>query len=138
MAPKGPAGVRRSPSPMVSAATGPDAKEQQGSSQLATKQPDGRTATPTLVWASGSVSHARTEMLHGWRTLAMAIVLLRYRPPLTATTTGSSASRRSSPLLVALEAFPTRDTTIGANGPGRPRARCSYRAGGCLAIAPEF
>ncbi|KAE8787650.1 hypothetical protein D1007_38474 [Hordeum vulgare] len=58
----GPAGACRSPSPMANAATGPDAQEQQGSSQPVTKQADGRTATPSLVRASGSASRARSEM----------------------------------------------------------------------------
>ncbi|KAE8767561.1 hypothetical protein D1007_61055 [Hordeum vulgare] len=79
-APAGPARAHRSPSPVVNAATGPDAQEQQGSSQTATEQPDGRTATPSLVRASGSASRARPEMTHGRRTLAMDAVLLRYRP----------------------------------------------------------
>ncbi|KAE8767147.1 hypothetical protein D1007_61532 [Hordeum vulgare] len=78
--PVGPAGARRSPSPMVNATTGPDAQEQQGSSQPATKKPDGRTATPSLVRASGSASRTRSEMPHGRRALAMAAELLRYRP----------------------------------------------------------
>ncbi|KAE8817753.1 hypothetical protein D1007_04519 [Hordeum vulgare] len=78
--PVGPACVRRSPSPMVNAATGPDAQEEQGSSQPATEQPDGRIATPSLVRASGSASRARQEMPHGRRTLTMAIELIRYRP----------------------------------------------------------
>ncbi|KAE8770748.1 hypothetical protein D1007_57475 [Hordeum vulgare] len=60
----GPAGTRRSPSPMENTATGPDAQEQQGSSQLATEQPDGRTATPSLVRASGSAPCAWPEMPH--------------------------------------------------------------------------
>ncbi|KAE8809721.1 hypothetical protein D1007_13610 [Hordeum vulgare] len=76
----GPAGARRSPSPMVNAATGPDAQEQQGSSQPATEQPDGRTATPSLVSAYRSASRARPEMPHVRRALAMASELLRYRP----------------------------------------------------------
>ncbi|KAE8766694.1 hypothetical protein D1007_62051 [Hordeum vulgare] len=65
---------------MVNAATGPDAQEQQGSSQPATEPPDGRTATPSLVRASESASRPRSEMPHGWRALAMATELLRYRP----------------------------------------------------------
>ncbi|KAE8817894.1 hypothetical protein D1007_04242 [Hordeum vulgare] len=75
-----PTGACRSPSPVVSAATGPDAQEQQGSSQPNNEQADGRTATPSLVRASGSASHARPKMPHGRRTLAMATRLLRYRP----------------------------------------------------------
>ncbi|KAE8813973.1 hypothetical protein D1007_08895 [Hordeum vulgare] len=78
--PVGPTGARRSPSPMANAATGPDVQEQQGSSQSATEQPDGRTATPSLVRDSGSASCARPEMLHGRHALAMATELLRYRP----------------------------------------------------------
>ncbi|KAI4992054.1 hypothetical protein ZWY2020_041917 [Hordeum vulgare] len=75
----GPAGTHRSPSPMVNAATGPDAQEQ-GSSQPATEQPDSRTTTPSLVRASGSALRARSEMPHGRRALAMASELLCYRP----------------------------------------------------------
>ncbi|KAE8802887.1 hypothetical protein D1007_21321 [Hordeum vulgare] len=78
--PAGPAGARRSLSPVMNAATGPDVMDQQGSSQSATKHPDGRTATPSLVWASGSASRSRPEMPHDRRPLAMAIELLRYRP----------------------------------------------------------
>ncbi|KAE8817754.1 hypothetical protein D1007_04520 [Hordeum vulgare] len=76
----GPAGACRSPSPMVNAAMGPSAQEQQGSSHPATEQPDGRTATMSLVRASGSASRARLEMPHGRHVLAMATELLRYRP----------------------------------------------------------
>ncbi|KAE8795310.1 hypothetical protein D1007_29806 [Hordeum vulgare] len=79
-APVGPTGTRRSPSPVVNAATGFDAQEQQGSSQPASEHPDGRTTTPLLVWASRSASHAWLEMSHGRRMLAMATELLRYRP----------------------------------------------------------
>ncbi|KAE8808456.1 hypothetical protein D1007_15010 [Hordeum vulgare] len=79
-APVGPAGTRRSPSPMVNAATGPDAQEQQDSSQPVTKHPDSRTATQSLVRASGSALRAQPEMPHGRCTLAMATELLRYRP----------------------------------------------------------
>ncbi|KAE8794322.1 hypothetical protein D1007_30961 [Hordeum vulgare] len=75
-----PAGSRRSPSPMVNAATGPDVQEQQGSSESATEQPNGHTATPSLVPASGSASRARPEMPHGRRTLSMVAELLRYWP----------------------------------------------------------
>ncbi|KAE8769837.1 hypothetical protein D1007_58562 [Hordeum vulgare] len=60
-------------------ATGPNVQEQQGSSQPATEQPDGRTTTPSLIRASGSASRARPKMSHGRRTLAMATELLRYR-----------------------------------------------------------
>ncbi|KAE8809210.1 hypothetical protein D1007_14255 [Hordeum vulgare] len=76
----GPAGVCRSPSPMVNTAMGPDAQVQQGSSQPATEQPDGRTATPSLVRASGSAWRARSGMTHGRRALSMATELLRYWP----------------------------------------------------------
>ncbi|KAE8782362.1 hypothetical protein D1007_44280 [Hordeum vulgare] len=79
-APVGPSGARRSPSPMANATTGPDAQEQQGSSQPATEQPDGRTATPLLIQDSGSASCARTEMPHGRHALAMATELLCYQP----------------------------------------------------------
>ncbi|KAE8803663.1 hypothetical protein D1007_20434 [Hordeum vulgare] len=81
-APVGPTGTCRPPSPMVNTATGPDAEEQQGSSQPATEQPDGRTATPSLVRAFGSASRTRPKMSHGRRALAMAAELLRYRPTL--------------------------------------------------------
>ncbi|KAE8790483.1 hypothetical protein D1007_35135 [Hordeum vulgare] len=79
-APAGPASARRSPLPVVNAPTGLDAQEQQGSSQQATEHPNGRTATPSLVRASGSASRARPEMPHGRRALAMFIELLHYRP----------------------------------------------------------
>ncbi|KAE8796126.1 hypothetical protein D1007_28986 [Hordeum vulgare] len=79
-APAGPVGARRSPSPVVNAATGSNAQEQQGSSQPATEQPDGRTATPSIVRAFGLASRARPKMPHGRRVLAMATKLLRYRP----------------------------------------------------------
>ncbi|KAE8799272.1 hypothetical protein D1007_25401 [Hordeum vulgare] len=82
MAPAGPAGARRSPSPVVNAATGPDAQEQQGSSQPTIEHHDGRTATLSLVWASRATSHARPEMPHGRRALSMAAELLRYRSAL--------------------------------------------------------
>ncbi|KAE8806114.1 hypothetical protein D1007_17716 [Hordeum vulgare] len=81
-APMGPAGARWSPSPMVNAAAGPDAKEKQGSFLSATERLDGRTATPSLVGAFGSASRAWPEMPHGQRALAMAAELLRYRPAL--------------------------------------------------------
>ncbi|KAE8791804.1 hypothetical protein D1007_33695 [Hordeum vulgare] len=54
----GAAAARRSPSPMVDAATGPEAQEQQGSSQPATKPINGRTTTPSLARPSGSASRA--------------------------------------------------------------------------------
>ncbi|KAE8777207.1 hypothetical protein D1007_50064 [Hordeum vulgare] len=75
-----PVGARRPPSPVVKAATGPDAHEQQGSSQPATEQADDRIATPSIVWTSGSASRARPEMSHGRRALSMVIELLRYWP----------------------------------------------------------
>ncbi|KAE8801352.1 hypothetical protein D1007_23049 [Hordeum vulgare] len=71
--------MHSSRSPVVNAAMGPDTKEQQGSCQPATEQADGRTATLSLVRASRSASHARPEMPHGRRTLAMATELLHYR-----------------------------------------------------------
>ncbi|KAE8778740.1 hypothetical protein D1007_48334 [Hordeum vulgare] len=80
IAPRGPAGVRPLPSPVVNTATGPNAHEQQGSSQPATEQADGRTATSSLVRPSRSVSRARPEMSHGRRALAKATELFRYRP----------------------------------------------------------
>ncbi|KAE8768253.1 hypothetical protein D1007_60290 [Hordeum vulgare] len=76
----GPADARRSPSPVVNAATGPDTQEQQGSSQLATEHRDDRTTTPSLVRASRATSHDRPEMPHSRRALAMATELLRYWP----------------------------------------------------------
>ncbi|KAE8819215.1 hypothetical protein D1007_02969 [Hordeum vulgare] len=79
-APMGPVGARLSRSTVVNAATGPNAQEQQGSSQPATEHPDGRTTTPSLVRASGSASRARPEMPHGRHALALATELLRYRP----------------------------------------------------------
>ncbi|KAE8820503.1 hypothetical protein D1007_01651 [Hordeum vulgare] len=79
-APVGPAGACRSPSPMMNAATGPDAQEQQGSSQAATDHPDGRTTTPSLVRDSRSASHAQLDMPHSRRTLSMGTEMLRYRP----------------------------------------------------------
>ncbi|KAE8778023.1 hypothetical protein D1007_49160 [Hordeum vulgare] len=79
-APVGAAGVCRSSSPVVNAPTCPEIQEQQGSSQPMTEPVDGRTATPSLATPSGSASRARPEMSHGWRVLAMATELLRYRP----------------------------------------------------------
>ncbi|KAE8794298.1 hypothetical protein D1007_31018 [Hordeum vulgare] len=78
-APVGLAGACRSPSPMANAATGPDIQKQQGSSQLATEQHDGRVVTPLLIRASRSASRARSEMLHGRRALSMATEVLHYR-----------------------------------------------------------
>ncbi|KAE8808772.1 hypothetical protein D1007_14865 [Hordeum vulgare] len=69
-----------SPSPMVNAATDPEAQEQQGSSQPAIEPIYGRTAMPSLARPSRSTSRARPEMPHGRRVLAMATELLRYRP----------------------------------------------------------
>ncbi|KAE8783127.1 hypothetical protein D1007_43457 [Hordeum vulgare] len=80
MAPVGPAGMCRSPSPMANVAMVPDAQEEQGSSQPATEQTDGRNATPSLVRASGSATRARPEMPHGRHALALATELLPYRP----------------------------------------------------------
>ncbi|KAE8815686.1 hypothetical protein D1007_06874 [Hordeum vulgare] len=79
-APVDPVGAGRSPSPVVNAATDPDAQEQQGSSKSTTEQANGSTATPLLLWASGSASRARPERPHGQHTLSMAAELLRYRP----------------------------------------------------------
>ncbi|KAE8801171.1 hypothetical protein D1007_23197 [Hordeum vulgare] len=80
--PASPTGARRSPSPVVNVAMGPDAQEQHGSSQPATEHRDGRTATLSLVRASGATSHAWPEMPHDRHALAMATELLRYRPAL--------------------------------------------------------
>ncbi|KAE8782773.1 hypothetical protein D1007_43823 [Hordeum vulgare] len=80
MAPVGRAGADRSPLPMENAATGLGAQEQQGSSKPAIKQPDGRTATLSLVRASRSASRARPEMSLGRHALALATELLCYRP----------------------------------------------------------
>ncbi|KAE8789975.1 hypothetical protein D1007_35735 [Hordeum vulgare] len=76
----GPAGACRSPSPVVNAATCPDAQEHQGSSQPATEDPDGRTVTPSLVRASRSASRAWPEVPDGQCALAKATELLCYRP----------------------------------------------------------
>ncbi|KAE8797378.1 hypothetical protein D1007_27486 [Hordeum vulgare] len=65
---------------MVNAASGLEVQEQQGSSQPVTEPVDVRTATPSLARPSGSASRARPEVPHGWRVLAMATELLRYRP----------------------------------------------------------
>ncbi|KAE8782231.1 hypothetical protein D1007_44407 [Hordeum vulgare] len=78
--PVGAAGARRSPSPVVNAAIGPEAQEQQDSSRPPTEQVDAHTATQSLITPSGSASRARPEKPHGRRTLAMATELLRYRP----------------------------------------------------------
>ncbi|KAE8790577.1 hypothetical protein D1007_35090 [Hordeum vulgare] len=78
--PVGAAGARRSPSPMVKAATSPESQEKQGSFQPRTEHVDGRTATPSLARPSGSASHARPEMPLGRRMLAMATELLSYWP----------------------------------------------------------
>ncbi|KAE8767833.1 hypothetical protein D1007_60763 [Hordeum vulgare] len=95
-APFGSASAPRSPSPVVNAATGPGAQEQQGSSQPPTEQVDSRTATPSLARPLGSASRARPEMPDGRRALAMATELLRYRSHPTAMTNSSIASRSSS------------------------------------------
>ncbi|KAE8784150.1 hypothetical protein D1007_42322 [Hordeum vulgare] len=78
--PVGAVGARRSPSPVVNAATSPEIQEQQGSSQPVTEPVDARTASPSLARPSGSASRAPPEMPHGHRALAMATKLLRYRP----------------------------------------------------------
>ncbi|KAE8779021.1 hypothetical protein D1007_47999 [Hordeum vulgare] len=74
--------ARRSPSPVVNAATGPEVQGQQGSSQPVTKSVDCRTATLSLTRTSGSASHARPEMPHDRCKLAISTCLLRYRPSL--------------------------------------------------------
>ncbi|KAE8787888.1 hypothetical protein D1007_38104 [Hordeum vulgare] len=79
-APVGAAGSRRSPSPVVKAATGTKVQEQQGSSHPVIEQADVRIATPSLTRPSGSASRAWTEMPHDRHALAMATELLRYRP----------------------------------------------------------
>ncbi|KAE8785703.1 hypothetical protein D1007_40552 [Hordeum vulgare] len=79
-APVGAAGARRSSSPVVNAATSPEAQEQQGSSQPPDEHVNGRTAMPSLDRPSGSASRTRPEMPHGRRALAMATELLRYWP----------------------------------------------------------
>ncbi|KAE8800325.1 hypothetical protein D1007_24177 [Hordeum vulgare] len=79
-APVSAAGARRLPSPLVNAATSPKVQEQQGSSQPATEQAGGRTATLSLVRPSGSVSRTRPQMPHGRHTLTMAVEVFRYRP----------------------------------------------------------
>ncbi|KAE8807228.1 hypothetical protein D1007_16544 [Hordeum vulgare] len=79
-APGGPAGARRSPSPVMNTATGPDAQEQQGSSQSVTQHRDGRdghNATPSLI--RGSWSALQPKMPHSQRALAMATEQLRYQ-----------------------------------------------------------
>ncbi|KAE8808337.1 hypothetical protein D1007_15239 [Hordeum vulgare] len=80
MAPAGPAGAPRSPSPVMNDAKGRDAQEHQGSSESVAKHRDGRTATPSLVRGFGATLHARPEMPHVRRALSMATELLRYRP----------------------------------------------------------
>ncbi|KAE8783750.1 hypothetical protein D1007_42729 [Hordeum vulgare] len=79
-APVGAAGARRLPSPIVNADTGPEAQEQQGSSEPATEQVHGRNATSSLARPLGSASCTRPEMPHSRRALAMATELLHYRP----------------------------------------------------------
>ncbi|KAE8772849.1 hypothetical protein D1007_55110 [Hordeum vulgare] len=78
-APFGSSGVRRSPSPVVNAATGPEGQEQHGSSHPMTKPVDGRTATPSLARPSGLALRARPEVPHGRHALAMATEMLHYR-----------------------------------------------------------
>ncbi|KAE8768790.1 hypothetical protein D1007_59692 [Hordeum vulgare] len=78
--PVGNAGARRSPSPVMNAATGSEAQEQQCPSQPPAEHVDGCTATPLLVRPSRPASHARPQMPHGRRALAMANELLCYRP----------------------------------------------------------
>src|SRR4051812_41755998 len=68
---------RRSPSPAVSAATGPAGNEQQASSQHPSV--DARSATPSLTPA-GSSSHALHAPLEARAALIAANELLRYRP----------------------------------------------------------
>ncbi|KAE8774740.1 hypothetical protein D1007_52831 [Hordeum vulgare] len=80
IAPVGAVSARRSPSPVFNVATGPEVQEQQGSSQPMTEPVDSRTATPSLATPLGSTLHARPEMPHGRRALAMVIELLRYCP----------------------------------------------------------
>ncbi|KAE8787669.1 hypothetical protein D1007_38372 [Hordeum vulgare] len=72
--------ARRSPSPVVKAANGPEAQEKQGSSQPPTEHVDNRTAIPSLVGPSGWASRTQPELPHGHHALAMAIELLRYQP----------------------------------------------------------
>ncbi|KAE8801335.1 hypothetical protein D1007_23031 [Hordeum vulgare] len=79
-APAGSSGARHSPLPVVNAATSPDTQEQKGSSQPATEQANGCTATPSLVRASRLASRAQSEMPRGQRSLSMATELLRYQP----------------------------------------------------------
>ncbi|KAE8805607.1 hypothetical protein D1007_18274 [Hordeum vulgare] len=79
-APVGAAGTRRSPSPLVNAATVTKAQGQQGSFQPLTEHVNGRTTMSSLVTPSGSASRARPDMPHGRCVIAMATELLRYRP----------------------------------------------------------
>ncbi|KAE8766885.1 hypothetical protein D1007_61826 [Hordeum vulgare] len=72
----GATGAHWSSSPVVNAATGPEVRDLQGSSQPV----DGRTATPSLARPSGWTLRARLEVPHGRRALAMATELLHYRP----------------------------------------------------------
>ncbi|KAE8791593.1 hypothetical protein D1007_34051 [Hordeum vulgare] len=91
--PVGAACARHSPSPMVNAPTGPEVQEQQGSSQPVIEQVDGRTATPSLARPSGSASRARPDVPHGHARLPWPPRFFVTGLLLTATRTGSSASR---------------------------------------------
>ncbi|KAE8783240.1 hypothetical protein D1007_43334 [Hordeum vulgare] len=75
----GPTGVRRSPSPIENAATGPDVQNSKAPPSRLPSTPTAAPPLPSLVWASGSASRTRPEMLHGRRALAMATELLHYR-----------------------------------------------------------
>ncbi|KAE8806759.1 hypothetical protein D1007_17121 [Hordeum vulgare] len=112
-APTGPAGVHRSSSPVVNAATDPDSHKQQGSSQAATELANVLTATPSLVRASGSASRARTEMPHDRSMLTMATELLRYRP---APDRHNDCLQRSEELIV-----PPPPRMARTQSPGRKR-----------------
>src|SRR4051812_26720976 len=68
---------RRSPSPVVNAATGPAGNEQQASSQHPSVRQDGRTATPSLTPA-GSSSRAHRAPLEARAALIASNELLRY------------------------------------------------------------
>ncbi|KAE8785815.1 hypothetical protein D1007_40411 [Hordeum vulgare] len=72
--------ARRSPSPVVNAATGPEVQEQQGSSQPVTEPIDGRTATLPLARPTRSAPRTWPEMPHSRRVLAMATKMLCHRP----------------------------------------------------------
>ena len=70
---------RRSPSPAVSAATGPAGDEEQASSQHPSVRQDGCTATPSLTPASSS-SRALRAPMEARAALIAANNLLHYRP----------------------------------------------------------